>query len=175
MDKLTELLQKLGIDKELPKLDDTFKLAELFPKLDDFWQTVSLLTRIFVMVGPLILLGLGILYFFAPPKEANRKVGFRTPWGMGSVDAWRFTQRVAGALFGLTGFVMMLVMAKVANGYSAMDPVDALQAAGRGLMRQLLVVLIVCVLCHLIPPIFYTWKGEFRFGKKAPEDEPDRP
>ena len=111
MDKLNELLQKLGIDKELPKLDENFKLAELFPKLDGFWDTVAKLTRIFVMLGPLILLGLGLWYFFAPPREANRRAGFRTPWGMGSVEAWRFTQRAAGALFSLAGFGLTVAMA----------------------------------------------------------------
>lgn len=169
MDKLNELLQKLGIDKELPKLDENFKLSELLPKLDDFWQTVAVLTRIFVMAGPLILLGLGLWYFFAPPREANRRAGFRTPWAMGSVEAWQFTQRVAGAIFSLAGFVLTVVMAIICNGYSALEPVDALQSAGKCILWEAGIALGICVICHLIPPVFYTWKGDRRFQKQEAE------
>ena len=167
LENLIPLLEKLGGEEGIPNLDDSFKLAELFPKLDKFWDTVSMLTRIFVMVGPLVLLGLGLLYFFAPPKEANHKLGFRTPWGMGSVEAWRFTQRVAGSIFGIAGFVMMLVMAKICNGYKTMDPVDAIQSAGQNLLWQAGIILVLCIVCHIIPIIFYTWKGEFRFSKET--------
>ena len=89
MDKLKELLPNMD---KLDGLLEDFDIVKLLPKLDTVWDTVTLLTRIFVMAGPLILLGLGIWYFFAPPREANHRAGFRTAWGMGSVDAWRFTQ-----------------------------------------------------------------------------------
>ena len=169
MEKLNELLQKLGIEKELPKLDENFKLSELMPKLDDFWEKAETLIRIFVMVGPLLLLGLGLWYFFAPPKEANRRAGFRTPWGMGSVEAWRFTQRAAGILFCAAGFGLTVAMAAACRGFAAMETVDALQAAGKCILWQVGISLAVCVVSHLTPPVFYTWKGDRRFKKHNPE------
>ena len=111
MDKLTEFLKTT-----LPELMEDFDLKNYLPKLDTLWGTVELLIRIFVMAGPLILLGLGLWYFLAPPKEANHRAGFRTLWGMGSVEAWRFTQKVAGIAFSVVGFVLTVIMAIICNG-----------------------------------------------------------
>ena len=164
MDKLKELLPNM--DKLNGLLEDS-DIVKLLPKLDTVWDTVTLLTRLFVMAGPLILLGLGIWYFFAPPREANHRAGFRTAWGMGSVDAWRFTQKTAGSLFSLSGLVLTVIMAVKCSGFPAMDPVDALQAAGKCIIGQLITVAAVCVLCHLIPPFLFDWKGVRRSGKPA--------
>ena len=105
MDKLTEFLKTT-----LPGLMEDFDLKNYLPKLDTLWGTVELLIRIFVMAGPLILLGLGLWYFLAPPKEANHRAGFRTLWGMGSVEAWKYTQRLAGFGYMVLGGALTLAM-----------------------------------------------------------------
>ena len=75
-----DILKDFEMDKLSALLED-FKIEKFLPKLDTLWGTIELLTRIFVMAGPLILLGLGLWYFFAPPREANHRAGFRThPW-----------------------------------------------------------------------------------------------
>ena len=153
MDKLTELLEG-------------FEIAKFLPKLDTLWGTVETLIRIFVMAGPLILLGLGLWYFFSPPKEANHRAGFRTLWGMGSVEAWLFSQKVAGIAFTVTGFVLTVVMALICNGYRDMEPVDAIQSAGVCLLWQAGIVLVVCLSCHLVPLILFDWKGVRRSEKR---------
>ena len=48
MEKLTQLLEN-------------FDLANFLPQLDTLWGTVETLLRIFVMAGPLILLGLALV------------------------------------------------------------------------------------------------------------------
>ena len=46
---------------------------------------------------------MGLLYFFAAPKEANHHFGYRCYFGMGSELAWRFTQRLSGIVLGVLG------------------------------------------------------------------------
>ena len=83
MEKITEILDKLDLAKFVPELD---KLLELALKA----------TRFAVRVGPMCILLLGLIYLFLHPNEANHKAGYRTFFGMGSLHAWRFTQRVSG-------------------------------------------------------------------------------
>lgn len=62
-----------------------------------------------MVVGPVALMLLGAYYLFMAPPEANHKAGYRTFYGMGSVSAWRFTQKLAGRTWIISGLVMLLV------------------------------------------------------------------
>ena len=116
MGKITALLDNLDISKLVPDL------GTLLNKV----PTVAVLV---VMLGPVILLALGLLYLFAPPAEANHKAGFRTYYGMGSVQAWRFTQRVAGITLGGLGLLLTVIMGIVCITFNGLDPVQLLQRA----------------------------------------------
>lgn len=85
------------------------------------WLTVA------VMLGPILLLVMGLLYFFLPPKEANHKFGYRTYFGMGSIQAWRFTQWVAGLVWGVLGIglTVAMVIVCIVNGGSSVDAFSA--------------------------------------------------
>ncbi len=108
------------MDKILSLLQD-FDVAKFLPPPDVFVNKLELLMRVAVMAGPLAILGLGLWYFLAPPKEANHSAGFRTYWGMGSVEAWRYTQRLAGILYSLMGTVMTVVLSLICNGFRGMN------------------------------------------------------
>ena len=82
--------------EDIKVLMDNFDPASLLPDLTTVVGKVEFITRIAVLVGPIVLLVLGILYFFAAPKEANYRAGYRCHFGMGSVEAWQYTQRLAG-------------------------------------------------------------------------------
>ena len=101
MDKIMDIMNNLG------------NLEKFIPKLDDIMGLVHKLISLAVRIGPVCILILGLIYLLIPPKEANRYFGYRTYFGMGSILAWRFTQRVSGAggddeqiqqLFGADGF-----------------------------------------------------------------------
>lgn len=62
-----------------------------------------------MVVGPVALMLLGAYYLFMAPPEANHKAGYRTFYGMGSVSAWKFTQKLAGRTWIISGLVMLLV------------------------------------------------------------------
>ena len=90
-----------------------FDLANFLPEPDKFLNSLEGWIRFLVLLGPLVLLGLGIWYYYYPPKEANFKAGFRTYFGMGSVEAWLFAQKLAGKAYLILGgglSVLMLIV-----------------------------------------------------------------
>ena len=111
-----------AIDFEsLKKAFENFDLATLFPKLDTVFGRITLICRICVLVGPVLLLILGLCYLFLAPKEANYYFGYRCYYGMGSVHAWRFTQRIAGMILGGLGLILTVVMGILSLGFASME------------------------------------------------------
>ncbi len=108
------------MDEILSLLQD-FDVAKLLPPPEIFVKDLELFMRVVVMAGPLVILGLGLWYYLAPPKEANHSAGFRTYHGMGSVEAWLFTQKLAGKLYSLLGAGMTVVMSILCNCFRFMN------------------------------------------------------
>ena len=75
---------------------DMLDIANYLPDLTLFSAGAKLVLWLLMLVGPVLMLLLGLMYFLKPPAEANFSWGFRTYFGMGSVEAWRYTQRIAG-------------------------------------------------------------------------------
>ena len=126
------------MDEILSLLQD-FDIGKLLPAPESFVRDVELLMRIGVMAGPLVMLGLGLWYYLAPPREANHSVGFRTYHGMGSVEAWQFTQKLAGTLYSLLGTGLTVVMSLICNGFRAMNAMTMANTA-------IICVVVECVL-----------------------------
>jgi len=88
---------------------DKIDFTKLVPELDTLLGRLQAVASWALMIGPIVMLIFGLWYFFLPPKEANHKVGFRTWFGMGSVEAWRFTQRLAGVVWTGLGIVLLVI------------------------------------------------------------------
>lgn len=115
------------MDDILSLLQD-FDVANFLPEPDKYLNSLEGWIRLIVLAGPLVLLGLGLWYYFAPPKEANHSAGFRNYWGMGSVEAWRFAQKLAGMGYTVLGgalTVIMLVVSLFFNGEKALAMANA--------------------------------------------------
>lgn len=115
-----------------------FDFAKLLPEPEKFLGSLEGWIRFFVLLGPLVLLGLGIWYYYCPPKEANYRAGFRTYFGMGSVEAWLFAQRLAGKAYLILG-----------GGLTALMLVISLFFSGKNAMATIIVALI-CVIVELL-------------------------
>lgn len=141
---------------------DSIQLENLLPDLTNFESSVLSATRLALLLGPLVVLGLGVLYLTAAPKEANHTVGYRCWFGMGSVQAWQFTQKLAGGIFLLLGLVLAVVAAGRAASLAQLELMDALLAAGKQLVRQAVAVLIAVVCINVAVFARYDRKGERR-------------
>ena len=50
------------------------------------------------------------LFRYRPPEEANHGIGYRFWWGMASLDAWKYTQRLAGIVWTFLGGGLAVIM-----------------------------------------------------------------
>ena len=148
------------------ELMDSFDPAALLPELDNVTGKVELVARIAVMAGPIVLLVLGLLYFFAAPKEANYSFGYRCYFGMGSVEAWRFTQRLAGIVLGGLGLVLTVVMLIVCAGFRGLAVMPMVESAATALIWQAALALIGCLGVNITAMVLFDAKGEFRRKEK---------
>ena len=130
-----------------------FDLATMVPDMAQVLDKVRLAVTAAVLLGPAFLLILGLIYFFIPPKEANHRLGFRTYFGMGSVEAWQFTQKAAGIAFGSLGLILLIVTLVIISGFDTLDHFQMtskamscmLWQAGLALLLRLAVVVLVTV------------------------------
>ena len=119
-------------------LMDGFDPAALLPNLDTVLGKLALIARIAVLVGPAAMVIMGLTYLFLSPKEANHYLGYRCYYGMGSVEAWQFTQRLAGIVWGAMGLVLGVVMLVLSSDFAELQTMDLLWkavycAAGEGI------------------------------------------
>ena len=85
-----------------------FDIAQLLPEVNATVGFIVFLSRLVTFFIPLLILGLGLAYFLKPPAEANHTFGYRTYFGMGSVEAWQFSQRIGGLVYIILGGVMTI-------------------------------------------------------------------
>lgn len=150
-------------------------LAKILPDLSTFLGKVEALMRIAVMVAPLVLLGLGLLYFLAPPKEANYKLGYRCFWGMSSVEAWLFTQKLAGSVWSVMGFVLCIVMTVQSGKFPGMEADAMAYLAVKYLLWELGCVVGSILLINLTVFVCFNRKGILReFLQKNPSQHRNR-
>ena len=142
----------------LKGLFEEFDLAAFLPNLTDVLGWVEAGLRLAVMAGPLLLLGFGLLYLLAPPKEANYGLGFRCWWGMSSLEAWQYTQRVAGLIWSGLGVVLTIVMALICNAFRRMAPMDMVWSAAKCMLWELALIGISCIAVNvLVIRVFDRW------------------
>lgn len=142
-----------------------FDPSVLLPELDSLLGKVVLLSRIAVLIGPAVLLVLGLWYFLLPPKEANHSVGYRFFWGMSSVEAWRFTQKVAGLVWAAVGLVLGVIMFVVSLGFGGKEMMDTVMAAVTCLFWELGIIALSCLGIDIAVVITYDRKGVRRKEK----------
>lgn len=144
---------------------DGFDPAVLLPDVSTIVGKVELLCRLAVLIAPIVLMIMGISYLLFAPKEANHYMGYRTTFGMGSVSAWRHTQKVAGFLFLGVGSVLTFVMLMSSATFSGMDAVAMVGRALRCLIWQAVFAVLLNTLVGTIAAFTFDYKGNKRRKK----------
>ena len=145
--------------EDIKVLMDNFDPASLLPDLSTLSGTVATLTRLAVLIGPIVLLVMGILYFFASPKEANYHFGYRCYFGMGSEEAWRFTQRLAGIVWAVLGAVLTILMLIVSGSYGSKDIAQIIRSGLTSLVWEIGLTALSCLAINITAMIRYDRKG----------------
>lgn len=154
--------ENTGFMDKLAQLVTDFDMANFIPELDSVIGWVELAARVAVMAGPILLLILGAVYFFIPPKEANHSLGYRFYWGMGSVEAWQFTQKIAGISWMGIGLLLTVIMLLVCNGYRGMDTPELVSAAGTALIWELVIIALLCIAIDVVVALRFDKNGNVR-------------
>lgn len=152
--------------ESIKELMDGFDPASILPELSSVFDFVSAVCRIAVLAGPIILLALGLAYLLFAPKEANYYFGYRCYYGMGSIEAWRFTQRLAGAVLGGTGLILTGVMLFLSGGFAGMDTMDMVWKAFWCLIWQAVLILLANAAIWAVTFFRFDARGNYRNKKK---------
>ena len=148
--------------EDLKSLMDGFDPASLLPELDSILEVIVYAVRIATLQGPIVLLALGLGYLIFAPREANYIFGYRCTFGMGSVEAWRFTQRLAGIIWGVLGLVLTLMMTSLTKNFAGQDLQEVLWRAVKYVLWEAGLALVSSLVINTIVMIRFTYDGEYR-------------
>ena len=163
----TALQAEASVDiASIKELMDGFDPASLLPELDRVFAATVTVCRIAVLAGPLVLLVLGLAYLFLSPREANYYFGYRCYYGMGSIQAWRFTQRIAGMILGGLGLVLTVIMFLVSAGFGGMQTMDMAWRALSCMLWEAALTAVAILAINTIAAMTFDARGELRSRKK---------
>ena len=154
------------MDKIRSILDGLDNIGKLVPELGKLLGGAPLWIMILLLIGPAVMVLLGVIYLFLPPKEANHHIGYRTYFGMGSVEAWRFTQKLAGFAWSGLGLVLTVMMFLISGGFRGMDMMEMADTAVRCVLWELGLMALCCIVINIVVTIRYDRKGRVRWDKK---------
>ncbi len=143
----------------LKSILDDFDFAAFLPEMDSILGWTETILRLCVMAGPLLLLGFGLLYLLAPPKEANYSLGYRFWWSMASLEAWTYTHKLVGILWTVLGLVLSIVMAVLCNAFRRMEPMEMVWTAVKCIGWELALTVLSCLVANGVIMIAFDRKG----------------
>ena len=153
LDAIKDLLS--GPENAAPALPDPGALVE----------KVLPIVKILVVAGPVIMLILGLLYLYAAPKEANHHFGYRCYFGMGSEQAWRFTQRIAGITWTALGAILTVAVLIITARFPGQDILEMLSTAAVCVVVEAAVLLVANIIIRIIIAAIFNRHGERRRSK----------
>ena len=157
----TELPFDIDLDT-VKHLLDGVDPATLLPDVSTVVGKVQLVCTLAILAAPLVMLVLGIAYLCFAPKEANSDFGYRTAFGMGSVSAWRRTQKLAGLVFSILGLLLTIVMLLVSLTLPSRAPMDMVWLAVKCLLWQGALALLSKATINGLTMLHYNYRGTKR-------------
>lgn len=148
---------------------EDFDISGLLPEYDSFINGLDMFIRICVVVGPLILLGLGLYYLLAAPKEANHSSGYRFRYGMAKVRSWRFMQYLAGIVYSVVGLIMTIVMVILCIMLHQLNLMDMAVEAIRLISWQAGIILVATIGINVTMVVLFDSEGNRRSDFKKTE------
>ena len=85
---------------------------------------------------------------------------------MGSVQAWRFTQRLAGIILGVLGLGLTIAMFIMGSKFETMETMAMVTAAAKSLILQAVLTALSMVAINLTDMFLFDRRGEVRRKNK---------
>ena len=86
-------------------------------------------------------------------------------FGMGSITAWHFTQRVAGSIMTVIGVILTVSAYITVAGFAKLDLMEMAQKAFRTVMIQAVIALIIYVFMFALTAVVFDYNGFCRFPR----------
>ena len=148
-----------GLIENLVELINNFDLASYLPEIGNIMSWAQTFLGLCVLAAPVLVLVFGLMYWFVPAREANHQTGYRFWYGMGSVDAWRFTQKIAGISWTALGLVLTVVMFLVCGGFEGLDFMDIVDTSVVCILWEIGLMLVCCLAIDVLLIVRYDRKG----------------
>ena len=148
--------------EDLKSIMDAFDPASLLPEMEGVLSVLTAAVRLAVLAGPVVLLAFGVLFLVFAPKEANYILGYRCAFGMGSVEAWRFTQRLAGITWTALGLVLTVVMFVLTRKFGRLDAYEVVWTGAKYILWEVGLVVASSLFINTAVMTQFTYDGELR-------------
>ena len=152
--------------EDLKSIMDAFDPASLLPELEGVLNVLVYAVRLAILAGPAVVLAFGVLFLVFAPKEANYYLGYRCAFGMGSVEAWRFTQRLAGITWSALGLVLTVVMFVLTRKFGQLDAYDVVWTGARYILWEAGLVAVSSLFINGAVMSQFTYDGELRRDRR---------
>jgi len=153
-----------GMIEKLVDLINNFDPVSYLPDLSSIVGWAQLFVRLCVLAAPVIMLIYGLSYLLLPAKEANHMMGYRFYFVMGSVAAWRFTQKLAGIVWSGLGLVLSVIMLLISGGFQKLELMQMLDKAVACILWEFGLMAAACLGINITLIVRYDRKGNLRFG-----------
>lgn len=144
---------------------ESFDISALLPALGDFISDLRFWAGLFMLIGPIIMGLLGLWYYFLPTKEANHHVGFRIFYGMGSQEAWKYTQRMAGWFFMIGGGALTVISIILVIIFSGNEPMTMATSAFIFMIIEAVIAFGLWITLQVLTIMRYDQNGQRRVKK----------
>ena len=158
-------MESENLIESLIALVNEFDFAKIMPELDSVMGWIDLFVRLCVLAAPVAVLFFGLWWLLLPPKEANHHFGYRCYFGLGSVDAWRFTQRLAGIVLGGLGLALTVVMFFLVQSFGGLAIMDLMSRAAVCLLWEIGLTAVACLGINITATVLFDRKGNYRTKK----------
>ena len=152
--------------EDLKSIMDAFDPASLLPEMEGVLGMLVYAVRLAILAGPLVVLVLGVLFLVFAPKEANYYFGYRCAFGMGSVEAWRFAQRLAGITWTALGLVLSIAMILLTGRFDQMDAYDVVWTGAKYILWEVGLVAASSLFINIAVMRQFTYDGELRRDRR---------
>ena len=144
---------------------NNFDPVSYLPDITSILGWADLFARICVMVAPVLMLLCGLRYLLLPPREANHEAGYRFYFGMGSVQAWRFTQKFAGLVWSAVGLILTVTMFLITGAFGQLDLMEMVDKAVLCILWEIGLMIASILIINLTLTVRYDRKGNVRWHK----------
>ena len=152
--------------EDLKSIMDAFDPASLLPEMESVLNVLVDSVRLVILAGPVVVLALGVLFLVFAPKEANYYLGYRCAFGMGSVEAWRFTQRLAGIIWTVLGLVLTVGMFILTRKFSQLNAYDVVWTGVKYILWEVGLVAASSLFINGVVMTQFTYDGEYRRDRR---------